>query len=707
MSDLLTMTLSDGLATITIDNPPVNALSYKVRQALLSAMDDAENNDSVSAIIISSKGRIFSAGADIREFDAPVIEPGLPGLIDRIEACSKPIIIALFGTTLGGGFELAMGCHYRVAAPGTRVGLPEVHIGIIPGAGGTQRLPRLIGVEVALEAIISGRNIPVEEALELGVIDEIADGDLMEAAVVAAQRIVKAGGEPQRTGALDVDPNTVPDGIFDKTKALLAKRRKGFNAHPAAVDAIEWSHTLPMVEGLAREKALSIELKASVQSKAQRHLFFAERTALKIPGIPKDTPLRDINSAGVVGAGTMGAGIATCYLNAGIPVTLVETQDDALQAGLKRIQKTLERDETRGRISAVEKDTRLNNLTGVLDLGALADVDMVIEAVFESMDLKTQIFKELDRICKPGVILATNTSTLDINVIAAETQNPDRVIGTHFFSPANIMKLLEVVRGDKTAKDVVATTMALGRRIGKTAVLSGVAFAFIGNRMLEDYVRESQMLLLEGLTPSQVDGALESWGMAMGPCAVMDLAGQDVSFLTRDQNRHHLPDDPRYYRPGDLMNELGRFGQKTGKGFYQYADGRTRQDDPEAVTLIQDAANDLSVPHRTKIKDQEILDRCLCALINRGAQLLDDGVALRASDIDVVWAAGYGFPAYRGGPMFYADTIGLQSVVDVFKANAEALGNDYGYWTPAPLLLELAAQGKTFASFDAERQGSA
>ena len=485
MDDVLSVTVVEGLAVLMINNPPVNALSYKVRQALSRAADDAESNNSISAILISGKGRNFSAGADIREFDAPVIEPGLPALIDRIEACSKPVVVALFGTTLGGGFELAMGCHYRVAASGTHVGLPEVHLGIIPGAGGTQRLPRLIGAEAAIEAITTGRHLPIDEAFALGAIDEIADGDLIEAATAAAHRMAKAGGEPRRTGTLDVDPKTVPNGIFESTKASLAKRRKGFNAHPAAVDAIEWACTLPIIEGLAKERILSAELKASVQSKSQRHLFFSERTALKIPDIPKETPLRDINAAGVVGAGTMGAGIATCFLNAGIPVTLVETQNDALQAGLERIKKTLDRDATRGRMTAAEKDARLNILFGVLDLGALSDVDIVIEAVFESMDLKIQIFKELDRICKPSAILATNTSTLDINVIAAETENPDRVIGTHFFSPANIMKLLEVVRGDAAAKDVVATTMALGRRIGKTAVLSGVAFAFIGNRMLE------------------------------------------------------------------------------------------------------------------------------------------------------------------------------------------------------------------------------
>ena len=701
------MSVSNGVALITIDNPPVNAMSHTVRKALAGAINEAEAQNDVRGVVITGAGRIFCAGADIREFDAPVIEPGLPGLIDRIEACSKPVVVALFGTTLGGGFELAMGGHYRIAAPGTRVGLPELNLGIIPGAGGTQRLPRLIGTEAAIEVITSGRHIPAEEALAMGAIDEIVEGDLVEAACAAALRLAEAGGPPSRTGDRSVDPKTVPDGVFDAAKAKLAKRRRGFEAPPAAIDAISWASSEPLSEGLRKEREMSVELKASIQSQAQRYLFFAQRTALKIPDISKDTPLREIKSAGVIGAGTMGTGIALCLLGADLPVTLIETQQKALDAGIDRIRKTMDRDVDRGRLAAQDRDARLSRLSGALELDALAHVDVVIEAVFESMDLKKKIFSDLDRICKDTAILASNTSTLDINDIAAVTQRPEWVIGTHFFSPANIMRLLEVVRCDQTAKDVVATTMALGRRIGKVPALSGVGFGFIGNRMLEDYARESQMLLLEGATPADVDGPLEKWGMAMGPCAVKDLAGQDVSFFARDQNRHLLPDDPRYFRPGDLMYERGRLGQKTGKGFYQYADGRTRRDDPEAVTLIRDAAVELAVDQRTDIVEQEVLDRCLHALINRGAQLLDDGIALRASDIDVIWTAGYGFPAYRGGPMFYGDTIGLDTIIEGFKKNAGRFGNGYGYWTPAPLLVKLAAVGKTFAAFDADRQGSA
>ncbi|NKB43367.1 MAG: 3-hydroxyacyl-CoA dehydrogenase [Alphaproteobacteria bacterium] len=706
MSTLVDYSVDDGIAVIFINNPPVNALSQPVRQAIKEATMAAGGDDGVTAIVIACAGRTFSAGADIREFDAPVKDPSLPILNDFIEACAKPVVAALHGTTLGGGLELAMSCHYRVALKSTRVGLPEVHLGLIPGAGGTQRLPRLIGAAAAIEAITTGRHIPANEAMDLGVLDEVVEDDVLQAAVRAAHRLV-GDGVISRTGDRDVDLETLQDGVFSKAKAKLSKRRRGFDAPQAAVDAIEWASTVPFSQGLLKERECSNTLKASLQSKAQRHLFFAERLALKIPDIPKDTPLLDVATTGVVGAGTMGAGIAICLLNADLPVVLVESKQDALDRGLERIRKTLDRDVDRGRLDSETRDVRLARLTGAIGLEALGTVDFVVEAAFESMEVKKKIFTELGSICKSTAILATNTSTLNINDIAAVTCSPDRVIGTHFFSPANVMKLLEVVRGDKTAKTFVATTLKLGRRIGKTPALSGVGYGFIGNRMLEDYVRESQMMLLEGASPAQVDSALEAWGMAMGPCAVMDLAGQDVSFLTRDQNRELLPNDPLYCVPGDIMNAEGRFGQKTGKGFYQYPDGRTRQNDPDAIDLINAAATKLSVKKRVTITDQEILDRCLCALINRGAQLLDDGIALRASDIDVVWSAGYGFPAYRGGPMFYADSVGLDVIVQSFETFAKEFGNDYGYWTPAPLLVNLAKSSKTFAEYDADQKGSA
>jgi 3-hydroxyacyl-CoA dehydrogenase len=702
MTQILKIESAGRVAVLTFNRPPVNAMGQPLREAMVKAVEHAEADPDIDAIVFAGSGRMFSAGADIREFDAPPLDPILPDVIDRIEACAKPVAAALHGTVLGGGFELAMGCHYRLAAAETKIGLPEVNLGIIPGAGGTQRLPRLIGASAALEMITSGRHVKAQEALVLGAIDEVVDGDVVAAAVQRIQEFIESGKVPVPTADRTVDVTAASDADFDAARAELAKKRRGFDAPQAAVTAVQTACTTPFRDGLAREREMSVELKASLQSKAQRHLFFAERTAFKIPDIPKDTPVRGIERAGVVGAGTMGAGIALCLLGAGVQVVLVDTGKEALNRGASRIRSTIQKDVDRGRMTTEAAEQRLALLTVSTDIASLKDSQLVIEAVFESLELKRQIFSSLSSVCASDAILATNTSTLDINAIADAATEPERVIGTHFFSPANIMKLLEVVRGDVTASGVIATTMAFGRTIGKTPVLSGVGYGFIGNRMLEDYVRESQMLLLEGATPAQVDGALEKWGMAMGPCAVMDLAGQDVSFLTRDQNRHLLPDDPRYYAPGDLMNAVGRFGQKAGKGFYAYPDGRTRVDDAEAVDMIRAAARELGVEQRSDISDQEILDRCLHALINRGAQLLDDRIAIRASDINVVWAAGYGFPAYRGGPMFHGDAEGLSRIVASFGELAARLGNDFGYWTPAPLLSKLAKLGQTFADWDRE-----
>lgn len=704
MSELLNYEVAGGVALFTINNPPVNAMSQPVRQAIAAAMDRAEVDDAVCAIVIRGHGRLFCAGADIREFDAPVKQPGLPGLIDRVESSTKPVVVAIHGTTLGGGFELSMGCHYRIAADGAFVGLPEVHLGLIPGAGGTQRLPRLVGAEAAIEAITSGRHIPASEALQLGAIDEIVSGDLDAAAIRAALRLAD-GPMPQPMSTRQVESQRPVKDLLNETKQTLKKERRGFDAPLAAIKAIGWACTVPLIEGLEKERALSTELKASIQSQAQRHLFFSQRQALKIPGLATGAATRSIQSMAVIGAGTMGVGITISLINADLPVTLIDTRQESLDRGLARIRATLDRDLQRGRINHDHHEASLGRLTSSLTLVDAGPADLVIEAVFESMDLKRQVFMELGQHCRADAILATNTSTLNIDEIAAAASHSERVIGTHFFSPANIMKLLEVVRGDQTSDDVIATLMAFGKRIGKTAVLSGNGYGFIGNRMLEDYVRESQMLLLEGATPVQVDSVLEAWGMAMGPCAVMDLAGQDVSFLTRDQNRSLLPEDPRYCVPGDLMHAAGRFGQKTGKGFYQYPDRRTRRDDPDASAIIRDAADELGVPARTDISEAEILERCLYALINRGAQVLDEGIALRASDIDVVWAAGYGLPAYRGGPMFYADTIGLSTVVEGLARFADRFGNEYDYWTPAPLLIRLVQEGRSFSDLNADAKG--
>ena len=707
MSQSVSYTIDGDIGVITVNNPPVNALSQHVRQGLHECFTAADTDATVATILICD-GRTFIAGADITEFGKPMKPPHFSVTLKAMEDLSKPVIAAIHGTALGGGLETALCCHYRVAVPSAKVGLPEVHLGLLPGAGGTQRLPRLIGAQAAADAIANGGHINAPAAHAAGVIDALVDeGDLLEGAKAFARKVISEGAQLRKVRDMNDKVTGVDPAIFEAARATARKTRRGFLAPINCIASVEAACTLPFDEGLQREQELFQELHDSVQSAAQQHIFFSERAASKVNDMPKDVGLYDIKHVGVIGAGTMGGGIAMNFANVGIPVTLLEVKQEYLDKGLQVVRDNYERTAKKGRISAAEVEERMGLITPTLDYSDVAEVDMVIEAVYENMDLKKEVFGKLDEVAKPECILATNTSTLDVDAIAAVTKRPEMVIGTHFFSPANIMRLLEVVRGERTAKDVVATTMSLGKRIGKVPALSGVGYGFIGNRMLEDYVRESQMLLLEGATPAQVVGVLEKWGMAMGPCAVMDLAGQDVSFLTRDQNRHLLPDDPRYCVPGDLMNALGRFGQKTRRGFYQYPDGRTRKNDPEAVTLIKKAAMGLGVRQRNDISDEEIFSRCIHALVNRGAQLLDDGIALRASDIDVIWSAGYGFPAYRGGPMFFGSTIGLSAPVDAFKDHEKNLSNDFGYWTPAPLLVKLASENKTFADFDAGRRGGA
>ncbi len=680
------------VGVITVDNPPVNALSLAVRTAVRDQLRAAVADPAIDAIVICAAGRTFMAGADIREFNARPVEPTIGDVAGEIEAAPKPVVAALHGTALGGGYEIALGCHYRIATPTAKIGLPEVNLGLIPGAGGTQRAPHLIGVKVAIAAISSGRHISATEALAMGAIDEIASGDLLEAAIDTAQRLV--GTTLRRTLDLPIDVSALPPDFFATERVAVAKRYRGFDAQPAVVDAVEVAVKAPSAQGIAREREISWDLKQGAQSKSLRYLFFGEREVAHIPGIGRETPLRPIASVGVVGAGTMGTGIAVNFLNAGLPVTLIVAKPEALARGRDTIGKIYARDVTKGRLSPDVEAERMGRLTTSLDMAALANVDLVIEAAFEKMSLKQEIFRSLDAVCKPGAILASNTSTLDLDQIAAVTRRPADVIGTHFFSPAHVMKLLEVVRGDKTANDVIATLMNVAKRINKIAVLSGVCFGFIGNRMFEGYVRESQRLLLEGCTPAQVDKALVDWGMAMGPCALVDLAGIDVSYLTREGNRANLPADPSYCLIGDRLHQLGRMGQKAGKGFYRHGpDGAAS--DPEVETLIRDEAKRLGIAPRV-IGDDEIVARCLLPLISEGAQILSEGIALRPVDIDVVWCAGYGFPRYRGGPMFYGDTVGLTQIVDDMAKYARQCGNDFGYWTPSPLLRELAAAGKGF-----------
>jgi len=698
MSDCVSIREHGHAAVITIDNPPVNALSQPVRQGLLDAAAKIAADDRIKSVVLTATGRTFPAGADIREFDKPSRPPHLTESINALENLNKPVVAALFGTVLGGGLELAMGCHYRIASPNATFGQPEVSLGIIPGAGGTQRLPRLVGVDMAMELIVTGRRISGATAENIGVLDEIVTGDLLEAAIACGLRISRDGVGLCRTSDLHLDESTFSDEFFSGYRAKVAKRHRGFAAPLACVDAVE-AAAQPFALGIQKEREISDRLKGSNQSRALRYLFFGEREVAKIPDIPKGTALREIKSIGVLGAGTMGSGIAVNFLRAGFSVTLLEADQTILDQGIISIQGILDRDVERGRLSAEKRSAFLNRLSGFLEIESLSTADVVVEAVFENLELKKDIFSKLDKVCKPGCILASNTSTFDINEIASATGRPEDVIGMHFFSPAHVMKLLEVVRGDKTAKDVVATIMHLGKALAKIAVLSGVGFGFIGNRMFEDYIRESQMLLLEGATPSQVDGVIESFGMAMGPCAVMDLAGLDISYLTRAGNRHHLPDDSRYCRIGDVLYGMGRYGQKTSCGFYKYQKGvRRRQDDPEVEAIIRQEADMFDIPQRN-IDDVEILERCIYPLVNVGSMLLDTGIALRPGDIDVVWTSGYGFPRYRGGPMFYADQIGPEKVVNACEKYAAQCGNRYDYWTPAPLLAKLVADGGSFGNW--------
>ena len=654
MSSPVNYTLRGNIGVISIDNPPVNALSLAVRQGIMDALDEAER-DASEALLIICEGRTFIAGADISEFGKPMQDPWLPAVVNQIEASTKPVIAAVHGTALGGGFEVAMSAHYRCALPSAKVGLPEVKLGLLPGAGGTQRAPRLAGAAAALDLMTSGVPIGAAQAMEVGLIDRIIEGDLLDGALAWAAELLADGAEPRRTAELTV-PEHDP-GLFDTYRATLAKRARGQIAPQYIVDCVEAATRLPLAEGLKLERERFAELMAGEQSIALRHIFFAERQAAKVDGLPKDTPLRPIESIGVIGGGTMGGGIAISFANAGIPVTLIEISDDALERGLGIIDGNYAGSVKRGKLSEEKAAQCRSLITGSTDYASLADVDLVIEAVFEDPDLKKQIFAKLDDTCKQGAILATNTSYQDVDAIAAATQRPQDVIGLHFFSPAHIMKLLEVVRGAKTADDVLATCMKLAKRIRKVPVVSGVCYGFIGNRMLQPYGKQSQLLLLEGATPEQVDGAMEGFGMAMGPLRVFDLAGLDVGYRARQALSDEEKGDPASYRVLDHLVEADRHGQKSGSGFYTYDERRRPTPCPEVHKIIEDTAAELGIERR-EIPDEEIVDRLVGALIDEGRKIVDEGIAQRASDIDVVYVYGYGFPAYRGGPMHYAEVSG-------------------------------------------------
>ena len=655
-----------GIAVVTVDNPPVNALRHEVRAGLAEALQQAGADSAVAAVVIACAGRTFFAGADITEFGKPPQSPSLGEVIAAIEAMPKPVVAALHGTALGGGFELALACHFRVAAAGARVGLPEVKLGLLPGAGGTQRLPRLIGPEKALRMIVTGEPIGAAEALADGIVDEIAEGDLTEAAIAFARRVV-AERRPLRR-VRDRDDRLVAEGFADAAEALT-RRLRGREAPAACVEAVRNAIILPFEEGLRRESELFQKLMAGDQSKAQRHVFFAEREAAKVSGVPAEPKPRAIASGAVIGAGTMGGGIAMCFANAGIPVTLIETGSDLLRKGLDRIAANYRATVSRGGLTADQMERRLGLITGAVGIDAAGGADVVIEAVFEEMDLKKRVFADLDRVAKPGALLATNTSTLDVDEIARATRRPQDVVGTHFFSPANVMRLLEIVRGAASAPDAIATVLALARRLGKVPVVVGVCYGFVGNRMLARRSVEAERLLLEGALPQEVEAALVEFGLPMGPFAMMDLAGLDVGWLIRKSRGEHAVIE-------DALCEAGRFGQKTGKGYFRYEAGsRAPIPDPEVEQIIRDAAARLGIARR-KIGPEEIIERTVFPMVNEGARILEEGIAARPGDIDVIWVYGYGWPAWRGGPMHYADRLGLGHVRDRLAYYAERSGDE-------------------------------
>jgi len=707
MTELVQLTSNGGIAVITINNPPVNALSPGVPEGISEVLDQIASDASVKAAVLIGGGRTFVAGADIKEFGKMTSgKPrgaGLLPLLLKIEDSAKPVIVAIHGTAFGGGMELAMAGHYRAALATAQFGQPEVKLGLIPGAAGTQRLPRLAGVTKAVEMCVSGNPINAEEALKLGIIDRIIEGDLLAGAVAFAIEV--AGKAAPKTRERNEKLGNAAENalVFSTAREAAAKKQRGLLAPARAIDAVEAATKMPFEEGCKAEQKLFIECLFSEQSKSLIHVFFSEREVAKIPDIPKQTNVIPIHSAAVVGAGTMGGGIAMVLSNAGIPVLLKEADQAALDRGFATIQSNYANSVNRGRFSQKTAEERLKRITPTLAYDAFSNVDLVIEAVFEGMALKKEVFKELDRVCKPGAILASNTSTLSVDEIASATSRPESVIGTHFFSPANVMRLLEIVRGKASSKEVVATCMQLSKSLGKVGVLVGNCRGFVGNRMFGPYRREAQFLIEEGAGVDAVDQALSNFGMAMGPLATGDLAGLDVGWRIRKEYRHLETPGIRQPFVEDRLCELGRYGQKTGAGWYKYDEQRRATPDLAVGELIRKWVEEAGIVQR-KISSDEIVDRCLYALVNEGARILDEGIALRASDIDIIYIYGYGFPAHRGGPMWYADTVGLRHVYDRITIFQRQHGE---LWEPAPLLKQLAEEGKTFAEFAREQGATA
>jgi 3-hydroxyacyl-CoA dehydrogenase len=695
--------LRGSIAVITLNNPPVNGLGLDTRLGITQGLEKAQADAAVKAIVLTGAGKAFSGGADIKEFGSPkaTAEPNLLSVISALENCSKPIVAAVHSVCMGGGLELALGCHYRLVSPGTLVALPEVKLGLIPGAGGTQRLPRVLGVETALNMIVSGEPVKSEmlaAAPGQKLFDKLVDGDLMTAALAFAAEVADRSG---KSGPLPLVRNLKaqhanPDAFFQFARNTVGAMSRNYPAPLQCVEAVANSVYKKFDEGMRLELAAFQSLMFTPESRALRHVFMAERATTKIPDVPADTPVRDIKKLAVIGAGTMGGGIAMNFLNAGIPVVILEMKQEALDKGLGIIRKNYESQVKKGKLKQDKLDARMALLSTTLNYGDLKDADMVIEAVFEDLAVKEKVFKSLDEVMKPGAILASNTSTLDVNKIAAFTKRPQDVIGMHFFSPANVMKLLEVIRGEKTAKDVLATVMQLGKKIKKTCVVSGVCDGFIGNRMIEQYSRQAGFLLEEGATPEQVDKAIEKMGFAMGPFRMGDLAGNDVGWYIRKRRAVEQP-DLMYSKTADLLCEMGRFGQKTNAGWYDYVPGKRDALPSKAVVEMIEGERARKGITPRKITDEEIVQRLIYALVNEGAKIVEEGIALRASDIDMVYLTGYGFPAYRGGPMCYADTQGLFNVVASMKRFAQNPLDDAAFWQPAPLLARLAAEGKTFS----------
>ena len=667
---------------IESNNPPVNALSAAVRQGLVDAIDAAEADDTVKAVVIACEGQTFFAGADITEFGKPPIMPWLPQVVDRIEDCTKPVIAAIHGTALGGGLEVALGCHYRVAVPTAKLGTPEVKLGLLPGAGGTQRLPRVAGIEKALQMCATGTPIGAKEAFDAGLVDRLIEGDLIPHAVAFAEE-VRDVRPLQKTSERTDRINAFDPAVFDEFRKANARKFKGFDAPEANIRAVEVATRKPYSEGVIEERKLFMELMSGGQAKAQQYFFFAERKAAKIDGIPEDTEPRPIRKVGVIGAGTMGGGISMNFLTAGIPVAIVEMGQEALDRGTGLMRKNYEASAARGRFTTEQVEKAMGLLSPTLDFETLADCDLIIEAVYENMDVKKEVFGRLDKVARPGAILASNTSYLNVDEIAASTSRPEDVLGMHFFSPANVMKLLEVVRGAKTAPDVLLTAMQIGKKVKKVPVVAGVCHGFIGNRMLMPRQIEATKLLIEGATPEQVDKVHVDFGMPMGPFQMADLAGVDIGWH-RDPNRIE--------NLRDALCAIERWGQKKGAGFYDYDEKRRPTPSPVVQQIIEDFARKQGVERR-EISDEEIVERTLYTMVNEGAKILEEGIAQRASDIDVVWVYGYGWPVYRGGPMFWADTVGPDTIVEGLKRQEERMKPEFSF---SKLLLDKAAKGEKF-----------